>query len=51
MFYKRLEKALKQDLKTDECNLNDIVRYCIKNVDKIDDMSGWEIVENSYICF
>lgn len=38
-------------LKTDECSLSDIVRYCIKNVDKIDDMSSWEIVENSYVIF
>ena len=38
-------------LKTDDCSLYGIVKFCVNNLDKIDDMSIWEILENSYVVF
>lgn len=36
-------------LKTDEIDLWSLTNYCINNIDEIDDMSTWEIIEESNI--
>lgn len=36
-------------LKSDEINLWSLTNYCIKNIDKIDDMSTYDIIDESSI--
>jgi len=43
ILYCTVERAY---LKSEDVNLSDLVRYCIKNVDKIYDMQIWEILMN-----
>lgn len=42
--YCTIERAY---LKSEDVNLSDLVRYCIKNVDKIYDMNIWDIILNA----
>ena len=43
ILYCTVERAY---LKSEDVNLSDLVRYCIKNVDKIYDMQIYEILMN-----
>lgn len=43
LLYCTVERAY---LKAEDVNLSDLVRYCIKNIDKIYDMEIWQILMN-----
>lgn len=43
LLYCTVERAY---LKSEDVNLSDLVRYCIKNIDKIYDMEIWQILMN-----
>ena len=43
ILYCTVERAY---LKSEDVNLSDLVRYCIKNIDKIYDMEIWQILMN-----
>lgn len=50
--YEKLFQTVKDcHFKTNIVSLCDLVNFCIKNIDKISNMSTYEIIENSYICF
>ena len=50
--YEKLFRTVKGcHFKVDIVSLCDLVNFCIKNIDKIDNMSTYEIIENSYISF